>query len=171
LVKNGTNTVDKNTTFVRWFLSTDLMNDCYAVNSDNFIKDYGNPDSNEKNILDEKLKVKLTYDLNAVDNSNSKLSPAPTTGTWTKKVESLDEDIYVEYEHKYILDISVNPKAKIANELLYPDIIKVSSQDVGTVENTSVSFNEDSIEKTGTYDTLENFVIDNSTISSNKKKI
>jgi len=61
------------------------MNDCYAVNSPNFIADYGNPKGEnnnvgEKAILNDKLNLKLSINLNAVNNSKITLAKDLTSG-------------------------------------------------------------------------------------------
>lgn len=175
LVKNGTNTVDKNTTFVRWFLSTDLMNDCYAVNSDNFIKDYGNPDSNEKNILDEKLKINLTLELNAINNSlPPDMAKNPTYGSWTKKTTSASDVIEVSFEHKYNLNIALDPKTIIENETNYPTAVTISSPGTVSITGTTLNFDESVINKEPHGEMQEEDLtgfVNTSGISSSRRKI
>ena len=175
LIKNeGTATVETSN-FVRWFLSTPLMNDCYTVSSDNFISDYGNPTGNENTILNNKLKVSLGVDLGASNNSWSELSKSPTTGKWIGKAETFsNNEIYVEYEHKMNVDINISPKAIIKDKDLYPSSVKIASQGTLSVTDLSVvippSFTN-IVNPHGTYDSnsLSGFVVDNGVTASTSK--
>ena len=103
-----------------------------------YISDYGNPTGNEDTILNNKLKVGLGVDLGASNNSWSELSKSPTTGKWIGKAETFsNNEIYVEYEHKMNVDISISPKAVIKDKDLYPSSVKIASQ--GTLSVTDLS--------------------------------
>ena len=174
--------VESSYSFVRWFLSTDLMNDCYAVNSPSFIADYGNPKGSsdtegEKAILNDKLNLRLSINLNAINNSKVTLAKDLTSGQWIKKVQTIieNERINVEYEHKLDLNIEINPKVEIENKEFYPDIIKVNNNGTVSINNTTLDFNDEDIilkSKGSNYgNTLENFFIIPSSLTINNFKI
>ena len=175
LIKNEGTAPVETSNFVRWFLSTSLMNDCYAVNSDNFIKDYGNPDSNEKNILDEKLKINLTLELNAINNSlPPDMATNPTYGSWTKKTTSASDIIEVSFEHKYNLNIALDPKTIIENETNYPTAVTISSPGTVSITGTTLNFDESVINKEPHGEMQEGDLtgfVNTSGISSSRRKI
>ena len=118
--------------FVRWFISTDLMNDCYHPSSNNFIKDYGNPrdelinGKTEKDILENKLQVKLFFDTKIQDNSKVIYNNIPDN-SGTKWINRNSSQINVIYKHKYNINYQINPVLKIQNGDSYPSFIKISS--------------------------------------------
>ena len=109
--------------FVRWFLSTPLMNSCFS--GDNFIQDYGN-DSR----VQDKLKVFLTSNLQATD--DNKINYADDyihddNGGWIRKRGS-DKVIHTEFKHTCNINIGINPITEIINEEYYPKYVKVTNQ-------------------------------------------
>lgn len=147
--------------FVRWFLSTPLMNDCFTPNSSNFVQDYGN-DSSEK--VDAKLKVSLTADLQAIDHSETQYAETynrDNNAGWIRKKTIGDDNVlHTEFEHKYQINFNVSPVTKIINNNYYPDFITINSQGTIQVQTTLNPFDVESIQTfKDTQDLkLENFV-------------
>lgn len=177
----------KKFTFVRWFLSTRLMNECYTPSSPQFIKDYGNTSTekegtnlSEKEILDAKLKIGLQTNLNLSDNSTTEYALSPTTGSWIKKVTGTDTNINIEYEHKYNVNISIDPSVEAVDLDLYPSFITVNKNGNFTITTEMEEFDTSGISSIlklndssmQTYLTLSNFVNAGTlTVASNKRNI
>ena len=132
--ENGKNQSNDEFEFVRWFIATDLMNDCYYSSSDNYIKDFGNPSDDlniytgksEKDTLDNKLKLKLFFDTRITDNSTINYNNSPDS-KGTNWVTQNTPNINVIYRHIYNINYQINSTLKINNEDSYPSFIKISN--------------------------------------------
>ena len=132
-----------NRTYVRWFLNTELMNDCYQPSSSLYIQDFGNPKNDEETILEDKLTIKLSPEINYKDNSKPINAEAPTNGSWLVKNPS-GNDIDVVYNNKLNVDIDINLEIKINNENLYPDFIILPN--VSNLQNAIELSNDNNID-------------------------
>ena len=160
---NITSSKETDFSFTRWILSTSLMNDCYNQLNANFIKDYGNPVDNEVKILKHKLKVQIKPNLNLVDNSYPEYSKVPKdlqnlseNGKWFKQYSNAEQlpDIGVKYEHKYHINLSINPTLEIVNDYLYPDFIESVTTNINNITTTATidkKYNQPNINFTGNY--------------------
>jgi len=105
----------------RWFLSTELMNDCF-----NTVNDFGDKTNTT---VQDKLTIKLDSSNSIVDNStiiySSKTKPLNenSIGEWISKQSG---DIKLCYEHTYNLNLSILPGIKMKDEELYPPYFNVS---------------------------------------------
>lgn len=105
----------------RWFLSTELMNDCF-----NTSKDFGDKDDAD---VKDKLTIKLDstnltndrssiiYGTTSVSNSENKI------GQW---IQNNDGEIELAYRHTYNVKLDLVPSIKIKDEELYPPYFSVS---------------------------------------------
>lgn len=165
-----------NYTFIRWFLSTPLMNNCYIPNSDSHIEDYGNPQGDEETILDNLLTVKVSSNLSITNNSpEPEYSSQPTTGSWVVG----NEEINIEYKHQQDIDISIQTETDVIEDL-YPSFIRVSNTGVNTINFERAAFETDLMNtnidpnRRGTYadSSLNDFIhLDNLEKTSDNKRI
>ena len=136
-VENG-NPTPKTPTETRWFLTTELFNECYNLSLDTGVKDFGNSNDDSYSNIEALLKVAYALDANAVglvidtrsgitQDSTSLL----TTGSNIKYINETQKDLEIS------LDYSV-----LINEDLYPNyIIPKSNSDVAskiTVSNVKL---------------------------------
>lgn len=134
----------------RWFLSTELMNDCF-----NTVNDFGDKTNTT---VQDKLTVKLDSSNSIVDNStiiySSKTKPLNenSIGEWISKQSG---DIKLCYEHTYNLNLSILPGIKMKDEELYPPYFNVS----GTSQINNFQLDQDLINTT------------NSNINTNATKV
>lgn len=108
----------------KWILTTDLFNDCYFKNSDNFIADYTNPKGDKENrIFSEKEQIKLKINLNIENHSEIKYADNSNNKSGLIKFGN-NSDFDIIYNHKYKLDLSCDPTIEF-NEELYPEYVKL----------------------------------------------
>ena len=119
----------------RWFLSTELMNDCF-----NTSKDFGDKDDAD---VKDKLTIKLTVDYNKDTNVQyGSVSNELDSNYNHSLINSNDRGIKLSYDHIGNINFVIK-NLRIVNQDLYPDFISVTSSDI---QQANISYNIDPLD-------------------------
>ena len=107
----------------RWFLSTELFNDCYNQQSENFVEDFGEKVDSSNEILYKKLEI----DLGIEHNAEIKISdPEFISDAQNSLIKQGDSGTIEYYDaNKYHLTGKIDDRIKIENSELYPNSLKI----------------------------------------------
>lgn len=143
-VENG-NPAPKTSTETRWFLTTELFNECYNLSLDTGVKDFGNSNDDSYSNIEALLKVVYALDANATGLVTDTRSGLDFNGT---SLLTRGNDIKYIIETQKDLEISLNYNVLI-NENLYPNFIipKNSSDILSVISVDNVKLETEKIEQ------------------------
>lgn len=107
----------------RWFITTELFNDWYDVNNDNYTVDFCN--KGEDGNYDNKLKEKLTITLNAKANNTLNLK-SPTITNNGNYFSTTNSNIKFTTKQNIKGTNTISPEFQIEDEILYPSDLVIS---------------------------------------------
>ena len=123
----------------KWFLTTELFNDCYRTSHEYYMADFAAPENNE--IRERYCTIDLDFTIDRVINN----SPEKTVDIEGGKIlipkqeyESNGGKINIKYTHTQDVNIDVKKSIKIKNIDLYPDYIKLNAPT--TTQSCSVNY-------------------------------
>jgi hypothetical protein len=104
-------------------LSTELFNDCYNQQSENFVEDFGEKVDSSNEILYKKLEINLDIEQNGEIN----ISNPEVTETGNRSLIMSGSSGLIEYstQTNYHVSGTIDDKVIIKDEELYPSSIKV----------------------------------------------
>lgn len=124
----------------RWYLTTELFNECYSPNNGDYIHDYGNPTGNINDTVETnseegimKRKESIPYEFNPNVSDKSLVPTLSTSGN----VISNTSNIELIYTTQKRIVLSLNPSITF-NENLYPDYIKIKDTALSQIKLNSI---------------------------------
>lgn len=108
-----------------WFLSTELFNDCYNENSNNFVRYFNEFSTTYNHILTQKLKIPIGIKANS-ELVLSELKREITGGGLYNYDSPENSNISFGVKHTQDFEIKVYPEFYIKNQELYPKNIKIN---------------------------------------------
>lgn len=121
----------------RWFLTTELFNDCYSPSSNFYIADYGNPSTKEQEIIDLKSILIVDIDCNFKEVLNS-IPVSTQEGTLLSKKDG-KQNISFTTNTKYQLDVT----KELLFDNIYPNYVQLISNPTDQINITTDSKNID----------------------------
>lgn len=110
-------TIDNNKHFI---LTTELFNNCYNLESSQYVKHYGNPTKSEQSIIDKLLTIDFETNIAVFNNVNVTYSES---NNLIKKYDHKSELFSITQNHT--ITPKVNTNLQILNEDYYPYYIKL----------------------------------------------